>query len=358
MTPPVLVRLLKLGVAVKIETGAGVDAGFVDAAYAGAAIAPTTVAAIDGANIVLAVNAPPLAAIAAMKPGAILISFAPSAQHPDLFAALRDGHVSALAMERVPRISRAQAMDALSSQAALTGYYAPLLGAVHLPRILPMMTTAVGSLRAATVLVMGLGVAGLQALATAHRLGAITEGYDVRPETAEQARSLAAKFVETGVDARGEGGYARPLTPDEQTLVETTLTRHIAAADMIITTAAVPGRAAPRLITAAQRDGMKPGSVIVDLAGAGGGNVEGTVPGETVTIGPVTILAPLDVPSRLADHASELYARNLLALLPLILTDGAVALDIAEEIVAAMLIVHDGLILDPVLRASLEGNAA
>ncbi len=166
-----------------------------------------------------------------MKAGAVLLGFVEAADHADLVTALRDRRVTALAMEKVPRISRAQAMDALSSQAALAGYYAPLLGAVHLPRILPMMTTAVGSLRAARVLVMGLGVAGLQALATAHRLGAVTSGYDVRPETAEQARSLGAKFVETGVDARGEGGYARPLTEEEQATVRDVLTRHIAEAD-------------------------------------------------------------------------------------------------------------------------------
>ncbi len=185
-------------------------------------------------------------------------------------------------MELVPRITRAQAMDALSSQAALAGYYAALLGATNLARMLPMMTTAVGSIRPAKTLVMGLGVAGLQALATARRLGAMTEGYDVRPETKEQAESLGAKFVDTGVDARGAGGYARELTQEEKDKIASVVTKHIQSADLIITTAAIPGRPSPKLISKAQVEGMKAGSVIVDLAAEGGGNCEYTQPGETV----------------------------------------------------------------------------
>ncbi|NNG56381.1 MCP four helix bundle domain-containing protein [Sphingomonas paucimobilis] len=254
-----------------------------------------------------------------------------------------DMSITSVDHDRRDEVGRlAGALNNLRGQAALAGYYAPLLGAVHLPRILPMMTTAVGSLRAARVLVMGLGVAGLQALATAHRLGAVTSGYDVRPETAEQARSLGAKFVETGVDARGEGGYARPLTEEEQATVRDVLTRHIAEADLIVTTASIPGRKAPRLIDRSQVMGMKPGSVIVDLAGDGGGNVEGTLPGETVIVGPAMILAPSNVPSRLAEHASELYARNLLAMLGVLIDQGAIRMDPADEIVAAMRVATEG----------------
>ncbi|WP_454859106.1 NAD(P) transhydrogenase subunit alpha [Rhizobium binxianense] len=327
MIPSVASRLARLGAALSIQTGAGEAATFADSAYADATVVSDPKKLVAGADIVLAVQPPPVDVVQAMKPGAILISFIYGAGAPELVAALQERKATALAMELIPRISRAQSMDALSSQAALAGYYAPLLGAVHMPRILPMMTTAVGSLRAAKVLVMGLGVAGLSALATAHRLGAITEGYDVRPDTKEQAQSLGAKFVDTGVDARGQGGYARELTVDEKERVQKALSLHIAEADMIITTASVPGRPAPKLISAAQLAAMKPGSVIVDLGAEGGGNCEGTKPGETVTVGPATIIGPLNVPSALAQHASELYAKNLLNLIRLIVKDGALNLD-------------------------------
>lgn len=355
LTPAAVRRMAKLGIAVAVEAGAGDAAGFDDAAFAGAAVVARP-QLIGTADVVVAVQPPPADAIAAMKPGAVLVSFLYPAQNPDLVRSLRDGRISALAMDLVPRISRAQAMDALTSQAALAGYYAPLLGAVHLPRILPMMTTAVGSLRAAKVLVMGLGVAGLQALATAHRLGAVTQGYDVRPETAEQARSLGAKFLDTGVDARGDGGYARELTPDEQASIAAALTRHIAEADLIVTAASVPERRAPRLVTAAQVAGMKHGAVIVDLGAESGGNVEGARPGETVTIGPATVLAPLNVPSLLAEHASELYARNVASLLELVVREGAIQLDLQDEIVAGTLLTHDGRILNDAVRATVEGT--
>jgi len=354
--PAVAARLARLGASVTLERGAGVSATFPDQAFQDVTFADTAAALVASADIVLAVQPPSVEAVKAMKPGAVLISFLYGAQNPALVAALRDGKITAFAMERIPRISRAQAMDALSSQAALAGYYAPLLGAVHMPRILPMMTTAVGSLRAATVLVMGLGVAGLSALATAHRLGAITEGYDVRPETAEQARSLGAKFVDTGVDARGEGGYARELTAEEQAKVREVVSRHIAQADMIVTTAAVPGRRAPILITAEQIAAMKPGAVIVDLGAESGGNCEGTRPGETVTVGPVTILGPLNVPSALAQHASELYAKNVLNLLTLFVKDGAIALDLGDEVIAGTVLTHAGEIRDEGVRKAVEHN--
>ncbi|ACM39505.1 NAD(P) transhydrogenase subunit alpha [Agrobacterium vitis] len=356
LAPSVASRLKPLGADVRIETGAGAAATFSDATLADCRIEDDQQTLLGNADIVLAVQPPSVKAVTLMKPGAVLISFIYGETSPDLVRTLRDGKITSFAMEQIPRISRAQAMDALSSQAALAGYYALLLGAVHMPRILPMMTTAVGSLRAAKVLVLGLGVAGLQALATAHRLGAITEGYDVRPETKEQALSLGAKFVETGVDARGEGGYARELTAEEKAKAQTALDKHIVEADMIITTASVPGRPAPKLITAAQIAAMKPGAVIVDLGAEGGGNCEGTRPGETVTAGPATILAPLNVPSMLAQHASELYAKNLFHFVQLIVKDGAVHLDFDDEIVAGTVLTHDGVIRNAAARMAAEAT--
>jgi H+-translocating NAD(P) transhydrogenase subunit alpha len=258
-------------------------------------------------------------------------------------------------MELVPRITRAQAMDALSSQAALAGYYAALMGATSIARILPMMTTAVGSIRPATTLVMGLGVAGLQALATARRLGSKTEGYDVRPETKEQAESLGAKFVETGVDARGTGGYARELTAEEKEKIAAVVTKHIQAADIIITTAAIPGRPSPKLISKAQVDGMKAGSVIIDLAAEGGGNCEYTVPGETTQVGQVTIVAPLNVPSLLGEHASELYAKNQYNLIELFLKDKAIMIDWEDEVLAKACLTHAGEIKNEAAKKVVEG---
>jgi NAD(P) transhydrogenase subunit alpha len=221
--------------------------------------------------------------------------------------------------------------------------------------MLPMMTTAVGSIRPARALVMGLGVAGLQALATARRLGAMTEGYDVRPETKEQAESLGARFVDTGVDARGAGGYARELTQEEKDKVAAVITKHIQQADLVITTAAIPGRPSPKLISKAQVEGMKAGAVIVDLAAEGGGNCELTKPGETVQVGQVTIVAPLNVPSLLGEHASELYAKNQLNLLELFVKDGALGLDWSDEVLAKTVLTHGGEIKNEAAKKAVEG---
>jgi len=334
MVPSVIDRLTRLGAQVAIQSGAGNAIKLPDAAFKNATRIADTAQLVGDADIVLAVQPPSPETVQAMKTGAILISFIYANKEPALVDLLRQKKITCFAMERVPRISRAQAMDALSSQATLAGYYAVLLGATHLARIFPRMTTAVGSLRPATVLVMGLGVAGLQAIATAHRLGAVVEGYDVRPETKGEAASLGAKFVDTGVNATGEGGYARELTREEKNKVAQVLTAHIQQADVIITTASVPGRTAPKLVSKAQIDGMKEGAVIVDLAADGGGNCEYTKPGETVRIGQVTILAPLNVPSLLGEHASELYAKNLLNLLELLIHDGKIAPDWTDEVLA------------------------
>lgn len=346
LVPAVVGRLARRGCDIHLERGAGLGSRLPDEAYEGVTLVDDAAAAVDGADIILCVQPPSPGLVARMKEGAILVCFVHAHREPELVAALRDRRITCFAMERVPRITRAQAMDALSSQAALAGYYGVLLGATTLSRILPMMTTAVGSIRPARCLVMGLGVAGLQALATARRLGAMTEGYDVRPETREQAESLGAKFVDTGVDARGEGGYARELTDEEKARVAEALTRHLQQADLVVTTAAIPGRPSPRLISRAQVEGMKNGAVIVDLAAEGGGNCECSVPGETVTVGQVTIAAPLNVPSLLAEHASELYSKNQLNLLELFVKDGAIAIDWGDEVIARTALTHAGEIRD------------
>ncbi|MDP5144254.1 NAD(P) transhydrogenase subunit alpha [Rheinheimera baltica] len=354
MVPAVADKLAKLGCSISMLTGAGLGSMLPDSAYTSVDIAATEQHLLADADIVLAVQAPTEAEINLLRPGTLLLSFIYPHKEPALTRLLRDKQITCFAMEQVPRISRAQAMDALSSQAALAGYYAALMGATKLARILPMMTTAVGSIRPARCLVMGLGVAGLQALATARRLGAITEGYDVRPETKEQAESLGAKFVDTGVDARGEGGYARELTPEEKDNIAAVVTKHIQQADIVITTAAIPGRPSPKLISKAQVDGMKLGAVIIDLAAEGGGNCEYSVPGKTIQQGQITIAAPLNVPSMLAEHASELYAKNLLNLLQLCINDGAITLNWDDEVLAKTVLTHAGRIMPEQIKAALD----
>lgn len=355
MVPAVADKLVKLGAQIHIQSGAGNAVKLPDSAFKNVSFVDDALTLVRDADIVLAVQPPEMEVARAMKEGAILISFIYAHKELELTKLLRDRKITTFAMELVPRISRAQAMDALSSQAALAGYYAALLGATNLARILPMMTTAVGSIRPAKTLVMGLGVAGLQALATARRLGSMTEGYDVRPETKEQAESLGAKFVDTGVDARGAGGYARELTQEEKDKIASVVTKHIQSADLIITTAAIPGRPAPKLISKAQVDGMKAGSVIVDLAAEGGGNCEYTQPGETVQVGQVTIVAPLNVPSLLGEHASELYAKNQLNLIELFLKEQAIQLDWSDEVVAKTALTHAGEIKNEAAQKAVAG---
>ena len=285
LVPSVVPKLIKLGAKLHMQEGAGNAIKLTDAAFKDVVFKDDRVELVRDADVVLAVQPPALEVIDSMKEGAILISFIYAGHQPRLVKRLLEKKITCFAMEMLPRITRAQSMDALSSQSALAGYYAVQLGATTLERVLPKITTAAGAIGPAKVLVMGLGVAGLEALATAHRLGAVTEGYDVRPETQEQALSLGATFVETGVDARGKGGYARELTAEEKTKVAAALTKHIQAADLIITTAAIPGRPSPKLISKVQVAGMKAGAVIIDLSAEGGGNCEETRPGETAHIG-------------------------------------------------------------------------
>ncbi|WP_375395457.1 NAD(P) transhydrogenase subunit alpha [uncultured Sphingomonas sp.] len=346
LVPSVAPKLIKLGARLHMETGAGLGAKLPDSAYSDVAIMPDRLAMVADADVVLAVQPPNSEVVAAMKAGAILICFVYAEKEPELVRRLIERRITCFAMERVPRITRAQSMDALSSQSALAGYYAVQLGSTHLRRILPKLTTAAGAIGPARVLVMGLGVAGLEAIATAHRLGAVVEGYDVRPDTREQALSLGATFVETGVDARGKGGYARALTDAETVKVADVVTQHLAAADLVITTAAIPGKPSPRLISVAQLRGMKAGAVVVDLSAEGGGNCEDTRPGETIEIGAVTIVAPLNVPSLIAEDASVLYAKNQYNLLALMMGDNIVTIDWQDEMLARTALTHDGRMQD------------
>jgi NAD(P) transhydrogenase subunit alpha len=354
MVPAVADKLVKLGAEIHMQAGAGDAVKLPDSAFKNATFSNNVNELVANADIVVAVQPPNVETVRAMRDGAVLISFVYAHKEIELTKLLRDKKITCFAMELVPRISRAQAMDALSSQAALAGYYSALLGATNLARILPMMTTAVGSVRPAKTLVMGLGVAGLQALATARRLGAMTEGYDVRPETKEQAESLGAKFVDTGVDARGAGGYARELTQEEKDKIASVVTKHIQSADIIITTAAIPGRPSPKLISKAQVDGMKAGSVIIDLAAEGGGNCEYTQPGETIQVGQVTVVGPLNVPSMLGEHASELYAKNQYNLIELFLKDKVINMDWSDEVIAKTALTHAGEVKNEAAKKAIE----
>lgn len=353
MVPDVASRLSKLGVQVTLEQGAGLACGYADADYGTATVVPDAATLLASSDIVLTVNPLTAAQIPALKPGAVVVGYQNPYAEFERFQALAERRVSAFSMELIPRISRAQAMDALSSQAAVAGYKAVLMAASLLGKFFPMLTTAAGTIRPSKVLIIGAGVAGLQAIATARRLGAIVEGYDVRAATKEQVESLGAKFVDVGVKAEGSGGYARELTDEEKQQQQAVLARHVAAADVVITTAAIPGRPSPRIITAAMVEAMKGGSVIVDLAAEGGGNCALTQAGVTVEHQRVKIFGPLNVPSTVPLHASELYAKNLLNFLELVLVDGALRIDLSDEIIQGSLVTHDGAIHNSKIRDAL-----
>jgi NAD(P) transhydrogenase subunit alpha len=358
LVPSLTSRLTSLGAKLHMETGAGEGVALPDSAYTDVAFVANRRELVRDADVVLAIQPPALEIVDNMKAGAILLSFVYEQLHSTLVERLLAKKITCFAMERVPRITRAQTMDALSSQAALAGYYAVQLGATTMNRILPKLTTAAGTIGPAKVLVMGLGVAGLEAIATAHRLGAVVEGYDVRPETAEQAASLGATFVDTGIDARGKGGYARELTPEEKVKVTAVLTKHIASADLIVTTAAIPGKPSPKLISNAQVAGMKAGAVIVDLSAEGGGNCEDTQPGVTLHIGNVTIVAPLNVPALLGGDASTLYAHNQYNFLALIMKNNIITIDWTDEVLAKTVLTHAGQMYDKAIAASTAAHPA
>ena len=345
LVPEITAELVKLGAKLHMQTGAGDASSFPDSAYKDVVFLDDRAQLVAAADVVLSVQPPGVELVDAMQAGSVLICFVYAEQQAALIAKLLEKKITCFAMERIPRITRAQSMDALSSQAAVAGYYSVQLGATHLTRVLPKITSAAGAIGPAHVLVMGLGVAGLEAVATAHRLGAVVEGYDIRPDTEEQVVSLGGTFVETGVDATGKGGYARKLTPEEKTEVAGVLTKHIQQADLIITTAAIPGKPSPKLISSAQVKGMKTGSVIVDLSAEGGGNCEDTQPGKTAKVGNVTIVAPLNVPSLLAQDASTLFAKNQYNLLKLMLKDNIITIDWTDEVVSKTALTHDGKVM-------------
>jgi NAD(P) transhydrogenase subunit alpha len=344
----------QLGVEVLVERGAGAGVFHADEDY-GAARLVDAEQLFAEADILLRVQPPSEEEIGRMRTGAVVVGMMLPHKYPERVVLLRDGKITSFAMELVPRISRAQSMDVLSSQAAVAGYKAALMAADRQRRFFPMLTTAAGTIRPCKVLVIGAGVAGLQAIATAKRLGAMVEGYDVRGATKEQVESLGAKFVDTGVSAEGSGGYARELTEEEKQKQAEVLANHIAAADAVITTAAIPGRPAPRIIDKETVERMKPGAVVIDLAAEGGGNCELTEPGEEVMHGEVLICGPLNVPSMLAVHASEMYARNLLNFLSPMIQEGEFKPDWEDEVVAESCLTHDGEIRHDPTRKAVEG---
>jgi H+-translocating NAD(P) transhydrogenase subunit alpha len=342
LVPEVASKFSKAGARVLVERGAGTRAQFPDSLFKDVEFVDSAAAVLAQADVLCKVQPLELAEVAAMKTGAVAIGFMYGHNRPDMVKALCERQVTSLAMELVPRISRAQSMDALSSQAAAAGYKAVLIAANELDKFLPMLTTAAGTIRPAQVLVIGAGVAGLQAIATAKRLGAIVEAYDVRSATKEQVKSLGAKFIETGVSAEGQGGYARELTAEEKAKQQEVLEQRIAAADAVITTASIPGRPAPRIIRREAVERMKPGAVVVDIAAETGGNCELTKPGETVLVGGVKVVGPLNLASQLSFHASEMYARNIFNLLQPALKNGELQIDWTDEVFAQSALTHAG----------------
>ena len=339
LVPKAVASLVKSGVAVVVESGAGEGALLPDDLYTEAG---ATIGDAWAADIVVKVAPPTADEVAKLHSGQTLIGFLAPRNADNSIGALKQAGVQAFALEAIPRISRAQAMDALSSQGNVAGYKAVLLAASEATRFFPMLTTAAGTVKPATVLVLGVGVAGLQALATAKRLGARTTGYDVRPEVADQVRSVGAQWLDVGIEAAGEGGYARELTDEERAQQQKALEQAISGFDVVITTALVPGRPAPRLVTAAAVEAMKPGSVVVDLAGETGGNCELTEPGQTVVKHDVTIASPLNLPATMPEHASELYSKNITALLDLLIKDGKLAPDFDDEVIADSCVTRAG----------------
>ena len=348
-------KMIALGAQVAVEPGAGVKSGILNADYttAGATVAAD---AVNGADIVLMVGRPERAMLARLKKGAIVIAIMDPYGHDDALRAMADAGITAFAMELTPRISRAQSMDVLSSQANLAGYRAVIDAAEEYGRALPMMMTAAGTVPAAKVFIMGVGVAGLQAIATARRLGAIVTATDVRPATKEQVESLGAKFLavedEEFKNAQTAGGYAKEMSKEYQAKQAALVADHIKKQDIVITTALIPGRPAPRLISKEMVESMRPGSVIVDLAVERGGNVEGAKPGEVVQAGPTRIVGYLNVPGRLAASASALYARNLLTFLETMIDkkEKKLAVNWDDEIVKGTMLTRDGAIVHPNFR--------
>ncbi len=364
LVPAEVGALAKMGVEVAVETGAGEEASFLDDAFldVGASVCESAAQALEGSDVVVKINPPSTGAngsadeIAALPEGIVLISFVSPVANLELVRRLADARVTTLAMDQVPRITRAQKMDALSSQATVAGYRASLLAATHLGKFLPMFMTAAGTIPPARVLILGAGVAGLQAIATARRLGAVVEAFDIRPAVKEQVQSLGAKFLEAELDesAEDEGGYARALSEEKHQQELDLIGGRLPDTDAVITTANIPGARAPVLITAAMAATMRPGSVIIDLAGESGGNCELSEYGKVVVRDGVIIVAPENLPSELPTHASQMYARNVTSFLQDIVEDGELKLDFDDEVVSGSCVTHDGEVVHARTRERLS----
>jgi NAD(P) transhydrogenase subunit alpha len=345
LVPDSVGKLARAGAEVVVERGAGTRAGFPDAEYeqAGATVVDGQRALFEHCDVVVKVRRPSPDEIALLAPGTTLVSLLPTID--GVLPQLAERRVTALSLERVPRITRAQSMDVLSSQSTVAGYKAVLIGAAQLGKFLPMLTTAAGSITPARVFVIGAGVAGLQAIATARRLGGVVSAFDVRPAAKEQVQSLGASFVAAELvrqDSEDKGGYAKAQSQDQQERTLEAIAAHIKTQDLVITTALIPGKPAPRLITAAMVASMRPGSVIVDLAAENGGNCELTRAGETITAHGVTIMGPVNLPGTVPLHASQMFSKNVLTLLQHLIKDGTLSLDPADEIAGAMMVVRQG----------------
>ncbi|GHF57457.1 NAD(P) transhydrogenase subunit alpha [Deinococcus metalli] len=353
LVPDVARKLAGLGVQLVMQRGAAARAPYPEDDYPDVTWVDSAAEVAARADLLWVLGPPPDEVLATLRPGTVLVGLLQPYASAERIRTLQERQVTAFAMELLPRISRAQSMDVLSSQGAASGYQGALIAASLAPKFFPMLTYAAGTIRPARALVVGAGVAGLQAIATARRLGAIVEAYDVRPETREQIESLGAKFVDTGIMAAGTGGYARELTEGETAAQAAKLARAVAGSDVIVTTAAIPGRRAPVIVTAAMLAGMKPGSVVVDLAAETGGNVEGTVADQEVVIGGVRVAGPTHLPSRMPVHTSEMYAKNLLNFVAPFVRDGELSLDWQDEVLAGTALTHAGAVVNDRVRQAL-----
>ncbi len=357
LTPEITGKLQGLGVSVVMEHGAGAGSQLLDSDYEGVEFTDNN-GVLEKSDLLFTVQPATEDAVDKLKDGSVVAGLMYGHSNPGLVKTLNSKNLTGFAMELIPRISRAQSMDVLSSQAAVAGYQSVLIAASTLDKFFPMLTTAAGTIRPAQVLVIGAGVAGLQAIATAKRLGAVVTGYDVRSATKEQIESLGAKFVETGVSAEGEGGYARELTDEEKEQQQAALEKEIAKSDVVISTAAIPGRPAPRIISATAVAAMKPGAVIVDLAAETGGNCELTKAGETVVENNVKIVGPVNLPAALGRHASEMYARNLFNFIKPAIEEGELKIDWDDEVFANAVLTRDGDTKHEATRQAIEGGSA
>jgi NAD(P) transhydrogenase subunit alpha len=353
IVPDVVKKLRAAGAEIVVEKGATAGAYLDETSLGEVSWVDSTDAVLDAADVLWVVGPPSDDVLGKMRQGTVLMGMLAPYSSVDRIKLLNKREITAFAMELLPRISRAQSMDILSSQGAASGYQTVLIAAARAPKFFPMLTYAAGSIRPSRVLVIGAGVAGLQAIATAKRLGAIVDAYDVRPETKEQIESLGAKFVDTGVSAGGSGGYARELTDEEKAQQAEKLAKAVAACDVLITTAGVPGKKAPQIINEAMVAGMKPGAIVVDMLAENGGNVAGTVAGKEVRVGPAHIIGPVNLPSRMPVHTSEMYAKNLLNFINPMLSEGLLKLDWEDEVITGACLTHGGEVRHPMVKQVL-----